>query len=258
MILSQLILFAEDFHASLFPSPGSKQARKMTATSGRKCLGLYAKSGPVGCLARTLLESLEWHSILYFLIWRVKATPHKHLLYQLVPQTPPTGETGFGLWRTPDANCDRGAASRKRMKWKVEKAMPISINDQVRHGKMWPAPTVADTFTDKLKSSQQKPGSKHSVTLAQAARKGCGQLNPDWVECLMGLPVGWTNPEAEPLQHHPWPALFGQEQYDWEPPRLGRNIPNRAKRLKALGNAVVPQVAEIIGKAIMKAEEAAP
>lgn len=245
MILSQLILFAEDFHASLFPSPGSKQARKMTATSGRKCLGLYAKSGPVGCLARTLLESLEWHSILYFLIWRVKATPHKHLLYQLVPQTPPTGETGFGLWRTPDANCDRGAVSRKRMKWKVEKAMPISINDQVRHGKMWPTPRefmYKDTTTDRGKSN-----------LGEVV----GQLNPDWVECLMGLPVGWTNTEAEPLQR-PWPALFGQEQYDWEPPRLGRNIPNRAKRLKALGDAVVPQVAEIIGKAIIKAEGAAP
>jgi len=33
---------------------------------------------------------------------------------------------------------------------------------------MWPSPTVADTRTDKLKSSQQKAGSMHSVTLAQA------------------------------------------------------------------------------------------
>tara|TARA_B110000285_G_scaffold223408_1_gene278878 strand:- start:29 stop:883 length:855 start_codon:yes stop_codon:yes gene_type:complete len=31
-----------------------------------------------------------------------------------------------------------------------------------------PTPTVADTFTDKLKSSQQKPGSMHSVNLSQA------------------------------------------------------------------------------------------
>lgn len=69
----------------------------------------------------------------------------------------------------------------------------------------------------------------------------------------MGLPMGWTNPEAEPVER-PWPALPGQEQHDWEPPRVGKNIPNRAKRLKALGNAVVPQVAEIIGKAIIKAE----
>ncbi len=33
-----------------------------------------------------------------------------------------------------------------------------------------PTPTVSDTFTDNLKSSQQKPGSMHSVTLPQAVR----------------------------------------------------------------------------------------
>jgi hypothetical protein len=33
-----------------------------------------------------------------------------------------------------------------------------------------PTPTVSDTFTDNLKSSQQKQGSMHSVTLPQAVR----------------------------------------------------------------------------------------
>jgi len=33
-----------------------------------------------------------------------------------------------------------------------------------------PTPTVDDTFTDKLKSSQQKDGSMHSVTLGQAVQ----------------------------------------------------------------------------------------
>lgn len=33
-----------------------------------------------------------------------------------------------------------------------------------------PTPTVSDTFTDNLASSQQKPGSMHSVTLPQAVR----------------------------------------------------------------------------------------
>ncbi len=33
-----------------------------------------------------------------------------------------------------------------------------------------PTPTVSDTFTDNLKSTQQKPGSMHSVTLPQAVR----------------------------------------------------------------------------------------
>ncbi len=33
-----------------------------------------------------------------------------------------------------------------------------------------PTPTVSDTFTDNLRSTQQKEGSMHSVTLPQAVR----------------------------------------------------------------------------------------
>ena len=44
----------------------------------------------------------------------------------------------------------------------------------------------------------------------------------------------------------------------WEPePNVGRvvnGIPNRSHRLKALGNAVVPQIPEIIGRIILEAE----
>ncbi len=34
----------------------------------------------------------------------------------------------------------------------------------------WPTPTCSDVMTDKLKSTQQKPGSMHSVSLAQAVQ----------------------------------------------------------------------------------------
>lgn len=81
--------------------------------------------------------------------------------------------------------------------------------------RMLPTPTVSDTFTGNLKSSQQKPGSMHSVTLPQAAQMDWaqfepaikrwekvlgrpapepladGKLNPLFTEWLMGLPEGW-------------------------------------------------------------------
>jgi DNA (cytosine-5)-methyltransferase 1 len=46
---------------------------------------------------------------------------------------------------------------------------------------------------------------------------------------------------------------------DWahEPddvPRVAAGVKDRAARLKALGNAVVPQIPELIGRAIMQAE----
>ena len=104
----------------------------------------------------------------------------------------------------------------------------LNLADTVR---MFPTPTTADTWTDKLKSSQQKEGSMHSVNLSQAVHmkgmfptptssdhkgwskghkragdtsnrldfavepdKGVGgTLNPMWVEWLMGFPIGWTD-----------------------------------------------------------------
>lgn len=43
------------------------------------------------------------------------------------------------------------------------------------------------------------------------------------------------------LDVHRWPAPYGCEQYEWEPPRVATGMPNRVQRLRALGNAVVPQ-----------------
>ena len=40
--------------------------------------------------------------------------------------------------------------------------------------------------------------------------------------------------------NYPQPALMGQPQYDWEPPRVTTSVRNRVARLKALGNAVDP------------------
>ncbi len=44
------------------------------------------------------------------------------------------------------------------------------------------------------------------------------------------------------LESHTWPAPPGA-QFDWEAPRVTQEVTNRRARLKALGNAVVPQQA---------------
>lgn len=80
-----------------------------------------------------------------------------------------------------------------------------------------------------------------------------GQLNADWVELLMGLPIGWTDIDVaiEDIESWTgWPAPINVEQYAYEPPRVIVGQKNRAKRLKALGNGCVPQQIYLVFAAI--------
>jgi DNA (cytosine-5)-methyltransferase 1 len=53
-----------------------------------------------------------------------------------------------------------------------------------------------------------------------------------------------------------WPAGRGAPQHPWEPPRTAKGVPHRAARLKALGNAVVPACAEVVGWRVRQLLEA--
>ena len=100
-------------------------------------------------------------------------------------------------------------------------------------------------------------GAEHASTSSHGAEHAW----PAWVEALMGLPVGWTDPEAavEPW-HGLWPAPrlveLGAEspQYEWEPPRTvaGPPVRGRPARLRALGNACVPAQAEAAVRALLE------
>src|ERR1039458_8788287 len=95
-------LLPAGFLASHFPVPGSDEARRTTARSGRRCSALLKRQDPVGCLLKTCLESSAWNSTLCFLTWRAKATPRGRWLFQLAPSMPDTDETGCGyLLPTP-------------------------------------------------------------------------------------------------------------------------------------------------------------
>lgn len=174
---------------------------------------------------------------------------------------------------------------------------------------LWPMPATRDHKDSPNQANIDTPRDNEGfilpVEVYRADRTTPGQLNPSWVEILMGFAIGWTDVDAEPQGWPGWPVPMGaklwptptacnpeetnatldedglnilrpsgfkvsaslgtliladsrcvpKDQYPYEPPRVGTGIPNRAKRLKALSNAVVPQQAYPIFRAIMEVEE---
>jgi hypothetical protein len=102
----------------------------------------------------------------------------------------------------------------------------------------WPTPTANEDAAGTPQGNMQKMLGNHPDVRSQDS----GALAPDWVEWLMGLPIGWSKLEAlPPTAYDQW---FDQNNSWWDEerglPRVGVGIKNRIKRLKALGNGLVP------------------
>lgn len=187
-----------------------------------------------------------------------------------------TDETGFGLWATPNTfdhlpvrDSDKCTNQKKRM----GRARSGNLREQVIYPIMHPTPTCQDAKNNFNKSGIKRNSFRLSTLVClyptvldsernyrisgdtqtakclsgivrrEAIEKGheTGQLNPDWVEWLMGYPVGWTNPDFDaPARKYP-----GKNYLSNEPDilRITTAKKNRVKRIECLGNAIVPQVA---------------
>ncbi len=89
-------------------------------------------------------------------------------------------------------------------------------------GMVWPpGPHDAAGWRDYL---DRFPGREPAVTLSNGRRA----LNPRFVEALMGFPDGWTDARMRT-------------------PKGERSL-SRRERLRMLGNAVMPQVGEVVGR----------
>lgn len=128
---------------------------------------------------------------------------------------------------------------------------------------------MADTSRDDRANGRRKTGSGRGVQQAGEELGISSEQRPQGPELY----------RISELRISPWPSRPGEPQHDWEAPRLivGQGVRSnsikakpsvgkpthgisrrlarlRREQLKALGNAVVPQVAELIGRAIMQAE----
>ena len=244
-----------------------------TAIYGPKCSGLSPNLRRVGLSLKTYLESCGLPLPTLSRTWKVQAITSSCLCMKLrlsarrtAAPASPSSPTEPQLWATPNTmdhlpQRSPEALIRQATTTRKGRTRPANLREQVcpETVQMWPTPTAADSYTDRLKSSQQKAGSMHSVNLSSAVKMwptptsrdykdgsaaACrnvpvngllgravhqdrllttptasdavgthgggnsrslrtdagGQLNPTWVEWLMGFPIGFTelNPSEMP------------------------------------------------------------
>lgn len=180
----QLTLFAEDSPAKICHL--QEEAQGLTdngVDSGLSITASLRKPGPRGSSSRTSqpFDLADWTECSGRSLR--SGMMRSGTVYPLPPLVPLTKETASGLWLTPTTGgLDGGSSFHKAAKARGMWPTPSSrdhkggyIGGRIRNGKVsWDTLDVAVQYTD----NQSKTG---------------GQLNPTWVEWLMGFPIEHTD-----------------------------------------------------------------
>jgi hypothetical protein len=232
----------EDFPVRIYPSPENGQAyeKARALVFGSNFGGSLANFDPVSCCWRMfqasfLSEQPEFLPTLpKWVMWDEQA------LYPLVTSERRTNESVGGAWPTPRARDylawgEEAAARRQDLystmdlgnavkQWATPntrdwhsqgagmnpKAHSVALSTMVEKDvKAWATPNSADAIGTH--------GGGQSRSLRTDTHGQGGQLNPDWVETLMGLPIGWTSLDGLPDPANPSTPT-------------SRRVPSRASR----------------------------
>lgn len=209
---------AKTYHAQERESESTESA----ADSGLKCTESFARFDHASHSWKTpqcsLLEGFDEFSE----TWPKQGMMRAGRAYPLPIVALPTAgkESGFSQWRTPNSRDYKGVIrDPQKVAERLAAGRQLNLNQQVA---MFPTPQVADKqFAYKqTPESIAKRAERHQLNLAHvvqllptptcqdAKNNGSqsqqkrnskplnavagGALNPDWVEWLMGWPIGWT------------------------------------------------------------------
>lgn len=159
-------------------------------------------------------------------------------------------------WPTPSARDHKGGSGT--VVEEGDKFYRVSNTTQTRfgarlgaavehlHKKDWPTPIASEARLGyKDRSDPTKKGTQESLTTVIVNKAGgrskcSGHLNPDWVEQLMGVPVGWTSLTGTNTQ---WTNRWADGSWEEGIPRVVESVADRVDRIRMLGNGVVPATA---------------
>ena len=226
-----LTLYLEAFHAPTFPQQEKAQElMEKPLECGEKWRGLLAKFDPDTHSWRTaqcsLLEDLEL-SLQTFPRW---GSMQNGALYQLPTLVQTISEKGFGLepnnetfFHTPcTTGLDGGSNSRKALKKRLlptpdasQRGPTKDYNPQAKSQSGRTLQSFAAKFPTPQSNDAKNAVVRHRTKSLQVMLGGTiatdnpeligGQLNPMWVEWLMGWPLGMT--DLKPLEMDKCPSV---------------------------------------------------
>lgn len=190
----------------------------MTDGSGLSSAGLFASLDPDGSWVKMCQGCcqlmLDGSSELYSETWPRSGTMRSGRAYRRQPLAPRISETGCSYWLTPSVG---DAHPRSLGTTKVPKVGQCHLQQQIYARQMWPTPVTHDATPSGPNNHYKGLGhmAKHGETFPTLTSRDwksgkvkkdfgnsrplsehvTGQLNPTWVEWLMGFPPGWTDLE---------------------------------------------------------------
>ena len=218
-----LMSYQADFHAKTYPQQeGGGELKQSDQECGKKWRESLAKLDQ-----DTLLWKIPQCSLLEDSEQSLQTWPNWGLMLNgecfrqpMLVQT--TKENEFGYWLTPNCMDSLPPRSIEALKKQYDKnrqgrTTHSTLREQVVYpppNQMWPTPSTRD-YKGGYLGGRIRNGKVSWDTLDVAVQhtdnqnKDGGQLNPMWVEWLMGWPVGWT--ELKPLEMDKFP--FVQQQH---------------------------------------------
>ena len=117
------------------------------------------------------------------------------------------------MWPTPRANSAMASTITPESAWDSKRFPNL---ETIVGRQMWPTPNASDS-RDKGNMSnpaiQRRAKIGKQLNLSMVVHPNSGQLNPDWVEWLMGFPIGftvskdWVTPKSRSKQPQPTDSL---------------------------------------------------
>ena len=249
-----LMSSAQDSLASHSQSPESKQEKTTHVICGLKQYDPYALLDPDTASWRTCQVSYLTNTLeLFSETFPKQGMMHDGKLYRQPKLEGRISEIGCGLWPTPQ---NRDFRTGEGHRWENPEERSRNLNDSVAHSegyKVWPTPKRPSGGGQIERTTPGGGIRKLEDAISQEVGYNTGQLNPDWVEWLIGWPIGWTSLEPLPEGNFKdWLEMTLDGTW-WKvdpadsntTPRVATGVKNRVPRLKSIGNGQVSLCAAI-------------